>query len=95
MRLLALAPAEVAEYRDAVKRGDRRRMPGAVRASAGLSTTVDDIDRLVEAVARIAGGDEPPVPYERDDETGDYWPRTTDPAWSSPARRLGASCARG
>jgi hypothetical protein len=66
-----------------------------VRASAGLSTTADDIDRLVAAVTSIASGDAPPVPYEQDPNTGDYWPRTDHPAWSSAARRLGASCARG
>jgi selenocysteine lyase/cysteine desulfurase len=95
MRLLGLTEAEIAGYRDAVHRGDRRAIPGAVRASAGLSTTADDIDRLVSAVTSIASGDPPPVPYEQDPNTGDYWPRTDHPAWSSAARRLGASCARG
>jgi selenocysteine lyase/cysteine desulfurase len=95
MRLLGLTRDEIAAYRDAVRRGDRRTIPGAVRASAGLSTTTDDIDRLVAAVASIAAGDAAPVPYEQDPHTGDYWPRTDDPAWSSAARRLGASCARG
>ena len=58
-RLLGLSRKDVAAYREDVLRGDRSRMPGAVRASAGLSTTRADIDRLLEAVARIAGGDEP------------------------------------
>ena len=95
LRLLGLDDNEVADYHAAVLRGDRRTMPGAVRASAGLSTTPEDIERLVEAVTRIAGGEPPPVPYEQDEHTGDYWPRTTDPAWSSVSRRLGASCSRG
>ena len=95
LRLLDLSLDEVAEYHAAVLRGDRRRMPGAVRASAGLSTTDADIDRFLEAVARIASGQPPPVAYDQDEHTGDYWPHTTDPAWSSAARRLGASCARG
>src|SRR5207244_8367483 len=42
LRLLDLRPDEVAEYHAAVLRGDRRRVPGAVRASAGLSTTAAD-----------------------------------------------------
>jgi selenocysteine lyase/cysteine desulfurase len=95
LRLLALGPYEVADYQAAVRRGDRRGIPGAVRASAGLSTTAADIDRLVEAVARIASGEPPPVPYDLDVHTGDYWPRSGDPAWSSATRRLGAPCARG
>jgi selenocysteine lyase/cysteine desulfurase len=95
LRLLGLADTEVAEYRAAVLRGDRRRIPGAVRASAGLSTTAADIDRFLEAVARIAGGETAPVPYEQDTHTGDFWPRTVDAAWSRPNRKLGASCSRG
>jgi selenocysteine lyase/cysteine desulfurase len=95
LRLLDLDATEVADYREAVLRGDRRQVPGAVRASAGLSTTDADIDRLLAAVSEIAAGQEPPVPYDQDLDTGDYWPRTTEPAWSSSSRRLGASCARG
>ena len=94
-RLLDLNDDEVGAYRSAVLKGDRRTIPGAVRASAGLSTTEQDIDALLEAVADIAGGAPTPVPYVQDEHTGDFWPQTTDPAWSSAARRLGASCARG
>jgi selenocysteine lyase/cysteine desulfurase len=95
LRLLGLRPAEVAEYRAAVVRGDRRHIPGAVRASAGISTTEEEVDRFLDAVRGIAVGGPPPVPYEQDPHTGDYWPQTTNPAWSSPGRHLGASCARG
>jgi selenocysteine lyase/cysteine desulfurase len=95
LRLLDLRPGEVAEYRAAVVRGDRRHIPGAVRASAGISTTTEDVDRFLDALRRIAAGDPPPVPYEQDPHTGDYWPQTGNPAWSSPGRHLGASCARG
>lgn len=95
LRLLGLDSREVLEYHAAVLRGDRRRIPGAVRASAGLSTTASDIDRFLAAVAQIAGGDPAPVPYDQDEHTGDYWPHTDQPAWSAAARRLGASCARG
>jgi selenocysteine lyase/cysteine desulfurase len=95
LRLLDLDAGEVADYRAAVLRGDRRSIPGAVRASAGLSTTADEIDRFLDAVARIAGGEPAPVPYDLDPHTGDYWPHTSDDAWSSPGRSLGASCARG
>ncbi len=95
LRLLDIPPDDVAEYRDAVRRGDRRRTPGAVRASAGLSTTVDDIDALIEAVAAIANGTAPPINYLQDPHTGDFWPDTADQRWASAHRRLGASCARG
>ncbi|MGH9282485.1 MAG: aminotransferase class V-fold PLP-dependent enzyme, partial [Acidimicrobiales bacterium] len=95
LRLLAIGPAQVREFQEQVRRGDRRHIPGAVRASAGLSTTAADIDRFLAGVAAVAGGEPPPVAYEQDPHTGDYWPVTDDPAWSSPERRLGASCARG
>ena len=95
LRLLGLTPAEVEDYRHAVLRGDRRRIPGAVRASASLSTTQADIDRFVDAVRGIAAGDEPPVPYDQDEHTGDYWPHTDEAGWSEASRRIGASCARG
>jgi selenocysteine lyase/cysteine desulfurase len=95
LRLLGLGPAEVRRFQEQVRSGDRRYIPGAVRASAGLSTRADDIDRFLDAVARMAGGDAPPVPYEQDPHTGDYWPVTGDAGWSSPGRALGASCARG
>ena len=95
LRLLGLGAGEVAEFRSAVLRGDRRDIPGAVRASAGLSTTAADIDRFLAAVADIAGGDGPPVPYDQDPDTGDFWPRTTEAAWSAADHRPGSSCARG
>ena len=95
VRLLGLDEAEVDRYRDDVRRGDRTRIPGAVRASAGLNTTEADIDRLLGALARIASGQPPPVPYHQDPYTGDYFPAEEEPEWSAAARRLGASCARG
>ncbi len=95
LRLLGLSSSEVADYKDAVRHGDRSTIPGAVRASASLSTTAAEIDRLLDAVAGIAAGDQPPVHYEQDPHTGDFWPRTTDPDWSTARRAIGASCARG
>ena len=95
LRLLGLDEPEISSYRSAVLRGDRRNVPGAVRASAGLSTTAADVDRFLAAVAAIASGAEPPVPYDQDPETGDYWPRTDDADWAGAARRPGTSCARG
>lgn len=95
LRLLDLRPDEVAAYQAAVLRGDRRAIPGAVRASAGLSTTAADIDRFLAAVADIASGSPSPVTYHQDEHTGDYWPATNDPAWSGAGRHVGSSCARG
>jgi selenocysteine lyase/cysteine desulfurase len=95
LRLLHLTPDEITDYRHAVRHGDRRRVPGAVRASAGLSTTSADIDTLIDAVTNIASGAPAPVVYEQDPHTGDFLPTTSDQRWADAARRLGASCARG
>ncbi|HYH50116.1 MAG TPA: aminotransferase class V-fold PLP-dependent enzyme [Acidimicrobiia bacterium] len=95
LRLLDLNEAQVAEYRAAVLRRDRREMPGAVRASAGLSTSLADIERFLAAVADIAAGRPEPVAYVQDPSTGDYWPEGSVPGWTADERSLGASCARG
>jgi selenocysteine lyase/cysteine desulfurase len=95
IRLLGLSEDEVHRYRRDVLAGDRRSIPGAVRASAGISATVADVDRLCEAVAVIAEDSPPPVEYHQDATTGDYWPDGEAAPWSSPGRDLGASCARG
>jgi selenocysteine lyase/cysteine desulfurase len=95
LRLLDLNPEQVADYRAAVLRHDRREMPGAVRASAGLSTSMEDIERFLAAVAEIAGGRPAPVAYVQDPSTGDFWPEGTAPGWTADDRSLGASCARG
>jgi selenocysteine lyase/cysteine desulfurase len=95
LRLLGLTDEQVHAYRDAVLAGDRRTMPGAVRASACLSTAPADIDRLVEAVATIADGSPAPVAYQQDEQTGDFWPDSGFSGWTPADRAVGASCAPG
>jgi selenocysteine lyase/cysteine desulfurase len=94
LRLLGLEAEQITHHWDAVRHGDRSAMPGAVRASAGLATSRDDIDRLVAAVADLASGRPAPVTYHQDRTTGDY--HVGDGARLPGAdRALGASCARG
>jgi selenocysteine lyase/cysteine desulfurase len=95
LRLLGLSPKEVAAYRDAVLAGDRRDVPGAVRASAGLSTSMADVDRFVGAITEIARGGAAHYEYDQDPHTGDFWPRGEVPGWTAADRTAGASCARG
>jgi selenocysteine lyase/cysteine desulfurase len=95
IRLLGLSDEEVGRYRDDVLRGDRRAMPGAVRASCCVSTTEAEVDAFLAALARIAGGEPAPVEYVQDSRTGDFWPAGAAPGWSAEDRGLGASCARG
>ncbi len=99
IRLLGLSPSDVDAYREQVMAGDHRAMPGAVRASCGISNTEADVDALLDAVARIASegrsGQALPVPYVQDVGTGDYWPVSEEPGWRGHERETGASCARG
>lgn len=95
IRLLGLSNAEIEHYREDVLRGDRTTIPGAVRASGGLSTTDADVDRLLDAVTIIAGGEPAPVEYHQDPATGDFWPAGAAAPWSTGDRSLGSSCSRG
>jgi hypothetical protein len=63
--------------------------------SACLSTTPADVDALVDAVAVIAGGQQPPVALVQDPHTGDYWPEPEVRGWTQRDRRLGTHCAKG
>jgi hypothetical protein len=95
MRLLRISAAEVAAYRRDVRRGDRRRMPGAVRASAGINITENDVARLLKAVARIAEGAPPPVAYVQDATTGDFSPDPDIAHWQAGLRVHGSTCSTG
>jgi hypothetical protein len=99
VRLLGLSAADVDAYRSQVRAGDHRSMPGAVRASCGISSTEADVDALVDAVTAIAtdarSGQAPPVPYVQDPRTGDFWPVSDAPGWRGHERENGTSCARG
>jgi selenocysteine lyase/cysteine desulfurase len=95
IRLLRLSRDEQARYRRQVRLGDRSVIPGAVRASATISTTADEVEAFLAAVADIASGKPSPVPFSQDEHTGDYWPELDMPGWSAADRIMGASCGRG
>ncbi len=95
IRLLGVGRDGVDRARAAVQRGDRSRIPGAVRASCGLGTTDDDVDALLDALRVLAAGEQAPVPYVQDDVTGDFWPAGDAAGWSAAERPAGAACARG
>jgi selenocysteine lyase/cysteine desulfurase len=99
IRLLDLSEAEIRTYRQRVLSGDHTAVPGAVRASCGISSTEADVDALLAAVTVVArdaaAGRTPPVPYEQDPRTGDFWPITDRTGWSAHERDSSLSCARG
>ncbi|MEX2586758.1 MAG: aminotransferase class V-fold PLP-dependent enzyme [Actinomycetota bacterium] len=94
-RLLGLSGDDVERFRREVLSGDRSNIPGAVRASACLSTRPENIDRLADALAVIADDKPAPVEYLQDANTGDYYPAAGALAWSDSTRGLGAGCSRG
>jgi selenocysteine lyase/cysteine desulfurase len=95
IRLLGIGERGVAEARDAVRRGDRSGIPGAVRASCGLGTSAEDVDTLLVALAELADGRPAPGPYVQDRVTGDFWPEADAAGWRAADRPAGAACARG
>ena len=54
MRLLGLDDDQTAQYRERVRTGEHQLLPGAVRASAGLGTSVQHVQALGEALRTIA-----------------------------------------
>ncbi len=95
IRLLGVGREGVDQAREAVRRGDRSAIPGAVRASCGLGTMAQDVDALLEALGALADGLPAPVTYVQDNVTGDFWPEGDAPGWETVDRPAGAACARG
>jgi selenocysteine lyase/cysteine desulfurase len=95
LRLLGVGEQEVAVARRQVLAGERRHIPGAVRASCGIGTSEDDVAALLGAVAELTAGAPSPVPYSQDPVTGDYYPAGDLPGWSASERPTGSACARG
>jgi selenocysteine lyase/cysteine desulfurase len=95
IRLLGIGRDGIATARSQVLRGDRRHIPGAVRASAGLTTTVADVDALLAALRLVISGSPPPVDYVQDEVTGDFFPASDRSGWWSPEGGAGGGCARG
>lgn len=91
VRLLGLTSEERARFQAAARQHDHRSLPGAVRASTGLSSTVEEVDLFLEAVGKIAADPTPPVAYLQDQSTGEYRPE----GMSRPGARHVAGCAPG
>ena len=95
IRLLGVGPEGMAKARAAVRRRERRAIPGAVRASCGLGTTGDDVEALLDALGALVDGAAAPVAYVQDQVTGDFWPEGDASGWGEADRPAGAACARG
>ncbi|MBV8301926.1 MAG: aminotransferase class V-fold PLP-dependent enzyme, partial [Candidatus Dormibacteraeota bacterium] len=71
--LLGVGIEESHTIRDRLRRGEHRSVPGAVRASMGLGTTVADVDRFVTALRTLLESG-PALTYREDPATGDFLP---------------------
>jgi cysteine desulfurase/selenocysteine lyase len=71
LHLLGLTPEEAREVRRRMLNGDKRQMPGLIRASFGLYNTLEEVDALAEALERIIQGDYRGE-YQQDMASGEY-----------------------
>lgn len=73
LHLLGLSGEEAERVRVSMLAGDKRDMPGLVRASFGLYNTREEVDALVDALRCITRGDYKGE-YVQELETGEYYP---------------------
>jgi cysteine desulfurase/selenocysteine lyase len=73
LHLLHISPEESINVRENMLSGDRRDMPGLIRASFGLYNTIEDVDQFVEAINKITLG-EYTGNYSQDIASGEYNP---------------------
>ncbi len=73
LHLLGLSAQQASDARRRILDGDRRDMPGMVRASFGLYNTRQEVDVLVAALTAIAG-DKVRGRYRQNQQTGEFLP---------------------
>ena len=71
--LLGVSIDQAHTIRERLRRGEHHEIPGAIRASFGIGTTVEHIDRFVSALHAISTKG-PQGEYVEDPHTGDYVP---------------------
>lgn len=82
LNLLQVNSEEAKAVRTQILAGDKRDMPGLVRASFGLYNTLDEVDALVEALNHIARG-EFQGEYTQVKATGEYVPKGWSPDFAN------------
>jgi len=84
-RLLKVSKREMNELGNEVRQGDKRHVPGLVRASFGMYNTKEEIDKLATALSQIVAGNYNGK-YLQNKKTGDYsatgWPPTKAHLWA-------------
>jgi selenocysteine lyase/cysteine desulfurase len=80
LRLLKISGEQAQEHQRDILAGTRARLPGLVRMSFGCYNTHEEVDHLIQVLARIAEGDIQ-GDYEQDTASGAYWPRGYQPRY--------------
>ena len=80
LHLFDVGGDEAAQIRSEIRAGSWAHVPGAVRASFGLDTTTEDVDRLVNALLEI-GSNGPRWTYRLDRAGASYFPDPDTRAW--------------
>jgi selenocysteine lyase/cysteine desulfurase len=81
LHLLNVSPVEADSVRQRIMAGDRRDMPGLIRASLGLYNTIEEIDALADALKNIAKG-KFQGNYAQDTTSGEFFPVDWHPDYS-------------
>jgi len=74
LHLLGIDLDQARRVRESILASDRREVPGLVRISFGLYNSLEEVDRLVDALGRISRG-EYQGDYVQDPASGDFVPR--------------------
>jgi selenocysteine lyase/cysteine desulfurase len=82
LSLLGLDAAQAAEVRRRMLAGDKREMPGLIRASFGLYNTLDEVDEFVESLGRIVRG-EFAGHYRQEKASGEFRPEGWAPDFAT------------
>ncbi|MHB8555036.1 MAG: aminotransferase class V-fold PLP-dependent enzyme [Candidatus Dormibacteria bacterium] len=80
LELLHTDPAVATNIRRQFHRGERPRVPGAIRVSLGLGSTEDDIDYLISSLRQVLG-EGPRWTYSIASDSGEYAPDPDPRAW--------------
>jgi selenocysteine lyase/cysteine desulfurase len=78
--LLGLSESEIHEVRGHIRAGERSAVPGAVRASFGIGTDEEHVDRLAGALEELAAHG-PRLEYSQDPASGDFLPLGDRRSW--------------
>ncbi len=89
LHLLGLSSQEARQVRERMLAGDKREMPGLIRASFGLYNTLAEVDALAEALERIIHGNYDGQ-YQQEVASGEYQLEGWEPpfeqyfSWGAP-----------